>query len=448
MLQQPQSATGIPASHQSSSHGRSSTAPVPGVPSSATGRPVIPPAPHQQHRQSSSARPQPSPNLPSRDSLGSAKINSVPHLQQQQQQPSRPKSPPSLSLSATAKSIFDIDSPVKAYNNDAPAIDKRNRPSVSVEDSIFSIPSTNSAMASHHVQVKEEVKPIKQESGSSMLLPTPPTVGHLPKISKRQSLFSPPSDSESKPDPDMFLPTAFGSSAAPSYPAVKPVKTEPVEVEVNQVRMEPIKIEQKAVPTEGLQMRLPLPDQQHYDSNAVVGEDNGRKEKKHKEKKKKKEKSKDKDREREDSGRHHHEPNGESSSSSKKHKHKHKEKSKNRDSDRESKGAPPPLPAIKLKIKALPPVAPPATTQPAVAPIKISLAQYNGDSNDSHIRKRSRDELDGSSGIGPASKMSRVLGTSVESESKFLHVVGGNNAVVPNHLPPKSTKKASKRNYF
>lgn len=296
-------------------------------------------------------------------------------------------------------------------------------------------------MTSHHVQVKEEVKPIKQESGGSILLPPPSAVSHLPKVSKRQSLFSPPSDSESKPDPDMFLPAAFGSSTAPSYSAVKPVKTEPIEAQANQVRIEPIKIEQKTVPAEGLQ--LPLPDQQHHEGNAV-GEDNGRKEKKHKEKKKKKEKSKDKDREREDSGRHHHEPNGESSSSSKKHKHKHKEKSKNRDSDRESSSKPP-LPAIKLKIKALPPVPPPTTQPPSVAPIKISLTQSNGESGDSHIRKRTREELEGSSGTGPASKMSRVLGTSVESESKFLHVVGGNNAVAPNHLPSKSTKKVREK---
>jgi len=56
---------------------------------------------------------------------------------------------------------------------------------------------------------------------------------------------------------------------------------------------------------------------------------------------------------------------------------------------------------------------------------------------DDPARKRSRG--DSESGSGPASKMSRVLGTSVETESQFLQNVG--SASSSSHHSLKSSKK-------
>ena len=73
---------------------------------------------------------------------------------------------------------------------------------------------------------------------------------------------------------------------------------------------------------------------------------------------------------------------------------------------------------------------------------------------DSHHRKRSRQVSDsssegGSSGTGPASKMSRVLGTSLAAESQFLNAVGGGGGSAASgngsHHHLSSSKSASKK---
>ena len=245
----------------------------------------------------------------------------------------------------------------------------------------------------------------------------------LPKISKNPSLFSPPSDNETKPEPQ-FLQT----SNSASFP-------------INDVHSNIVKQEPAAYLNDisSIHVAEPKLEEQNHQVRPDHAEDI-KKEKKHKEKKKKKEKHREKDREREED-KEKHDSNG-----SKKHKHKHKEKSKHRDSDREkSHEEVATLPAIRLKIKTIPPS--PLSTQPPtasslqpVAPIKIKI---NGET-DSSSRKRPREETD-VSGNGPATKMSRVLGTSVESESKFLHVVGGSNS--SHHLPPKSVKKVKKSSF-
>ena len=271
-------------------------------------------------------------------------------------------------------------------------------------------------MSSHKVEIKTE--------------PSARPSALLPKISKIPSLFSPPSDNESKPEPP-FLQTSTSSSFPFNDVHSNVVKQELVAHlnDVSSVQVgAPINIEPK------------LEEQNHHVISAHA--EDIKKEKKHKEKKNKKEKHREKDREREEEKEKHDSSNG-----SKKHKHKHKEKSKHRDSDREKvhEEVVAAVPAIRLKIKTPLPPAPPTSVVPApsshqpplVAPIKL---KFNGDS-DSSSRKRSREESD-VTGIGPASKMSRVLGTSVESESKFLHVVGGSNS--SHHLPPKSVKKVNK----
>ena len=316
---------------------------------------------------------------------------------------------------------------------------------------------------SHPSLVKLEAPVIKQESNSV------PVVNNFvqQKVSKRPSLFSPPSDSEGNSDKFLNL---GATSLAPGFKdttssssrshSSKPIKTEShtqvtprsikTELQVpprlikteSQVAPEPfkrpeqeptpIKIEPKSEMAPGAVPQAAVPETKEES-------DKNEREKRHKEKKKKKEKSRDKDREREET------TNGaeSSSSSSKKHKHKHKEKSKHRDSERESGSskseAYAPHHGIKLKIKPLPPV---NQAPPPLAPLKIRLSQINGESSssDPSHRKRPRDEAD--TGIGPASKMSRVLGTSVESESKFLHVVGGSSNPA-NHLAQKPPKKVS-----
>ena len=177
-------------------------------------------------------------------------------------------------------------------------------------------------------------------------------------------------------------------------------------------------------------------------------------EKRHKEKKKKKDKKREKEK-----GEHHHHhhsssetvksiENGSVDIPAKKHKHKHKERSRDRDreSSKEIIGMTNSMPGIKLKIKTMPPS--PAVPPPPLAPLKISLSHLSsGDATSSsdlrkRLRQTSESSSEGSSGMGPASKMSRVLGTSLEAESQFLSAVG-NNGTSSNHLSSKSAKKVN-----
>jgi hypothetical protein len=189
----------------------------------------------------------------------------------------------------------------------------------------------------------------------------------------------------------------------------------------------------------------------HSTAQTKPRESEAEREKRHKEKKKKK----DKKREKSEHHSHHHSSSETSKSvengvveiASKKHKHKHKERS--RDRDRESSkdviGTTNSLPGIKLKIKTMPPS---PALPPPLAPLKISLSHLSSDATStSDLRKRlrptSESSTEESSGMGPASKMSRVLGTTLEAESQFLRAVGS-NGTCPNHLSSKSAPKKVK----
>ena len=163
-------------------------------------------------------------------------------------------------------------------------------------------------------------------------------------------------------------------------------------------------------------------------------------ERRHKDKKKKKDKNKERERDETDASRV--VENGESTSS-KRHTHKHKDRTKDREKEvsdhaGQSSGPQPVLPGIKLKIKTLPPS---PAAPPPIAPLKISLTQIGSGSDSNDARKRSRQESEGASGMGPASKMSRVLGTSLEAERQFFNSVGHN------HVSSKATKKVSRSEF-
>lgn len=264
--------------------------------------------------------------------------------------------------------------------------------------------------------VKSEPPSAKVEQIRPLVLPRP--------NSKQSSLFSPPVETERK--------NPFSSG-----PEVRKDKTA---IETVTIKSEKVHVERKPISA------ILKIEQKEHDS------DEGR-EKRHKEKKKKKEKKKDRE--------HHHHQHSSSDTAggtaengeipAKKHKHKHKERSKDRDreSSKEVFGSAlnTSVPGIKLKIKAMPPVAPP----PPLAPLKISLSHMS--SGDGDHRKRPRQVSDsssegGSSGTGPASKMSRVLGTSLEAESQFFNAVGGGGGTAASgngshHL--SSSKSSSKK---
>ena len=90
---------------------------------------------------------------------------------------------------------------------------------------------------------------------------------------------------------------------------------------------------------------------------------------------------------------------------------------------------------LKLKIKLAPPPGgtPVSSSQgnsktPSIAPLRISLGG-SGEPNRKRVHKGD------SSHVGPASKMSRVLGTPVEAEHKFLASKG-----LPQHSSSHSSK--------
>jgi hypothetical protein len=158
---------------------------------------------------------------------------------------------------------------------------------------------------------------------------------------------------------------------------------------------------------------------------SASSEQHKEKKKKKKEKKEKKEK-KDKDRKRDrDEG------GGSSSGTEKRHKNKHKDKDRERSPAVHKQPTPSGATAsphgmsssgFKIKIKPVMQAAAAAGAAP-VAPIKISI----GDS----AKKRSRPPSSGDS--GPASKMSRVIGTPVEVENGYLHGMMGQSGKNRHH---------------
>ena len=97
---------------------------------------------------------------------------------------------------------------------------------------------------------------------------------------------------------------------------------------------------------------------------------------------------------------------------------------------------------LKLKIKLAPtPGSTPVSYSqgnnaktPSIAPLRISL----GGSGDQNRKRSNKGENVGHS--GPASKMSRVLGTSVESENKFLA-----NKGLSHHASSSNSSKLNKK---
>ena len=285
--------------------------------------------------------------------------------------------PPPSSSSSMPRSIFDIDSPVKPTN------ESNSWSSLFGDD--LSIPASNLAQSSF-VEVKQE-----KDSFSSKAAAKSQSEVFAPKASKMSSLFSPQSDTESKPAiRTSSLPPPSASNFAASD--VKPVIKEELSLlhaSGDFGRSTAAAPEPKVEP----QLLCSIPNVEDLDKAH-------KKEKKHKEKKKKKNKDKDKDRESEEKDKG---EEGSGSNSSKRHKNKHKEKSKHRDEERPVAEVAP-KPTLKLKISlppptSAPPPAPAASLAPSqsIAPLKIRLSS---DAGDSGSKKRPRDSLEN----GPAPK--------------------------------------------
>ena len=283
--------------------------------------------------------------------------------------------PPPSSSSSMPRSISDIDSPVKPTN------ESNSWSSLFGDD--LSIPASNLAQSSF-VEVKQE-----KDSFSSKAAAKSHSEVFAPKASKMSSLFSPQSDTESKPViRTSSLPPPSASNFAASD--VKPVIKEELSLlhaSGDFGRSTAAAPEPKVEP----QLLCSIPNVEDVDKAH-------KKEKKHKEKKKKKNKDKDKDRESEEKDK-----GEEGSGSSKRHKNKHKEKSKHRDEERPVAEVAP-KPTLKLKISlppptSAPPPAPAASVAPSqsIAPLKIRLSS---DAGDSGSKKRPRDSLEN----GPAPK--------------------------------------------
>jgi len=346
-----------------------------------------------------------------------------------------PPPPPAAPPTSTGKSIFDIDSPIKSMNNsfdnlepgeilDSPVVADK-KPAFNAKPPVLSWQQ----QPKDQPVVKSEITSVKVEQQIRPLVLPKPT-------SKQTSLFSPPVETERK--------NPFFSG--------QEVRKDRTEIGTVTVKSEKVQDVREPIST------VIKIDHKNHDSDEIA-----QREKRHKEKKKKKDKKKDREH------HHHHHSSSDNAGGissaaengeapAKKHKHKHKERSKDRDreSSKEVFGSAlnTSVPGIKLKIKAIPPVAPP----PPLAPLKISLSHVSSGDGDGHHRKRPRQVSDsssegGSSGTGPASKMSRVLGTSLEAESQFFNAVGGGSAASGNgnhHSHLSSSKSASKKvlNYY
>ena len=310
-------------------------------------------------------------------------------------------SAPQTSSSATSRSIFDIDSPVKSSSNSW----------ISLFGDDLAVPASNPTQPGL-VEVKQEKDSFASRSAAA------PVKSHsdvfAPKTSKMSSLFSPQSDSESKPiirsSSQPPPPHASNSGGSDLKPIIKEELPLLAVGSADFGRSAVAAIEPKVEP----QLLCSIPNVDDFDKSH-------KKEKKHKEKKKKKNKDKDKDRESEEKG------DDGSGSSSKRHKNKHKEKSKHRDEERPVvEDVVAPKPALKLKISLPPPTSAPQPqpTTHSIAPLKIRLGS---DMTDAGSKKRPRDSLEN----GPAPK--RV---SVDH--------GGSNSSLNNHHHQhKSSKKVS-----
>jgi hypothetical protein len=327
--------------------------------------------------------------------------------------PPPPAAPPA---GPPTKSIFDIDSPKKIKPErleslepgeipDSPVVPKKeHRPGNNWKP----VKTEETAWQPNKHKVEPPVKTEETAWHPNKVKVEPPE-----KSSKHSSLFSPPSDSEDRKNP------------------FEPAKKLSVKLPSSSSSVTPEAADRKPIPVLKIEPGRagPPPSDRHNDHG----------DRRHRDKKKKKDKKKEreKDRDEVDSGRS--AENGDAHS--KRHKHKHKDRTKERERETSEATNASPLPGIKLKIKAIPP-SPAEAPPPPLAPLKISLSQLGAVADGSNdARKRSRQESEGASGFGPASKMSRVLGTSLEAESQFLSSVGHPSA--HNNISSKSTKKVS-----
>jgi len=276
--------------------------------------------------------------------------------------------------------------------------------------------------------------PIAAASLSSSSKKTPsPT-----KQPKQRSLFSPPAETSSapppfKPEPGRSRTTSSSSSASATSPSVKLSKLEQMpgyeklKDGRTSVRL-PKEERTPATPPTSMKVSLPMAavtsgskaaEAETKRDEGLTAADQHRSEKK-KKKKEKKEKKEKRDKDKKDE---------------KRHKHKHKDKDRDKEGSSSNRGASAtpgstasnspaaaatatPSSGLKLKVKLPPtPGGGEGQGQSHVAPLRLSLGEKT-DSGSSKKRKPS--EASG----GPASKMSRVLGTPLELENGYVRDKG------------------------